>query len=38
MAAKPNPYDAARRKQHPVTFTPAPKVQTVKVPARKKGK
>jgi hypothetical protein len=36
--AKENPYDAARRKQHPVTIHPPPKIQTVTVPPRKKGK
>jgi hypothetical protein len=32
--AKPNPHDAARRKQHPVKVIAPPKIKTVKVPKR----
>jgi hypothetical protein len=34
-AEKPNRYDAARRKQHPVTISPPAKIVKVPVPKRK---
>jgi hypothetical protein len=34
--ANENPYQAARRKQHPVTIIPPPKVKKITVPPRKK--